>query len=72
MWESVTRQAHFLLHWWQCELIGPREVTPQEDEVADFAWLSLEQIAKMELMFSDSRWFFRNIYRRTRKPGGAP
>ena len=28
LWESITRRAHFVLHWWQCELAGPREVRP--------------------------------------------
>jgi 8-oxo-dGTP pyrophosphatase MutT (NUDIX family) len=66
VWESVTRRAHFVLHWWQCELAGPRTVVPAPDEVGDYAWVPLADATKLGLMFSDGRWFFREIYSRTR------
>lgn len=68
LWESITRRAHFVLHWWQCELDGPAEVTPDPSEVAAYRWLELNDIAAIPLMFSDSRWFFREIYPVTRNP----
>jgi 8-oxo-dGTP diphosphatase len=62
VWESVTRRAHFVLHWWQCELIGPRAVVPDLSEVGDHAWVNLIDVQKASPMFSDARWFFREIY----------
>jgi 8-oxo-dGTP diphosphatase len=66
LWESVTRRAHFVLHWWQCELTGPRDVTPDPKEVANWRWVKYADIERIPLMFSDSRWFFRAIYPATR------
>ena len=66
LWESMTRRAHFVLHWWQCELVGSREVTPDPKEVADHKWIKRGDIQDIPLMFSDSRWFFRAVYPATR------
>jgi 8-oxo-dGTP diphosphatase len=66
LWESVTRRASFVLHWWECRLEGPRMITPDPAEVAAFKWLKHGEIARIPLMFSDSRWFFREVYPRTR------
>jgi 8-oxo-dGTP diphosphatase len=66
LWESVTRRAHFVLHWWQCELVGSRDVTPDPKEVANWKWISFGEIEHIPLMFADSRWFFRAIYPATR------
>lgn len=67
LWESVTRRAHFVLHWWECRLDGPREVTPDPTEVAAYKWLRYDEIARIPLIFSDSRWFFSAIYPTTRR-----
>jgi 8-oxo-dGTP diphosphatase len=66
LWETVTRRAHFVLHWWQCELNGPRTVTPDPLEVGDFGWVHGRDLHRIGLMFSDARWFFREIYPHTR------
>lgn len=66
LWESVTKRAHFVLHWWQCELIGTREVTPAAEEVADYRWVKRGEIPQIKLMFADSRWFYREVYPGTR------
>lgn len=62
VWESMTRRAPFVLHWWQCRLVGPRDVTPQIDEVGAWRWLKLSEVQNVPLMFSDSRYFFRDVY----------
>lgn len=67
VWESITRRAHFVLHWWQCELDGPRAVVPDPNEVGDYAWARLEDVPKIGLMFGDARWFLREIYPHTRR-----
>jgi 8-oxo-dGTP pyrophosphatase MutT (NUDIX family) len=67
VWETITRRAHFVLHWWQCELAGPRAVVPDPREVGDFTWIRHADVSKIGLMFSDSRWFFREVYTRTRR-----
>jgi 8-oxo-dGTP pyrophosphatase MutT (NUDIX family) len=64
VWESVTRGAHFVLHWWMCELAGPREVRPDASEVSDWKWLRTDRLGSLPLMFGDSRWFYREIYPR--------
>jgi 8-oxo-dGTP pyrophosphatase MutT (NUDIX family) len=66
LWESLTRRAHFVLHWWQCELDGPREVKPDSREVAAFKWVKREKLNDIKLTFSDSRWFYREVYPKTR------
>lgn len=66
LWESVTRRAPFVLHWWKCELNGPREVTPDPTEVGDYKWMKFEDIASVRVMFSDARHFFRKVYPVTR------
>lgn len=67
VWESITRRAHFVLHWWQCELDGPRKVIPDPEEVGDFAWVKQADVSKIGLMFGDARWFLREVYPRTRR-----
>ncbi|GIK52346.1 MAG: NUDIX hydrolase [Planctomycetaceae bacterium] len=62
MWESVTRGAHFVLHWWLCRLDGPREVKPQPGEVESFRWVKYEELESVSPMFSDTRLFYRDIY----------
>lgn len=70
LWESMTRRAHFVLHWWQCELAGPREVKPEPSEVAAWKWIKRGEIERIPIMFSDSRWFFREVYPRTMRVDG--
>ena len=72
LWESATRRAPFVLHWWECCLDGPREVRPDASEVAAYRWLKYDEIARMPLMFADSRWFFREVYPVTAKEGQTP
>ncbi|MCC7510491.1 MAG: NUDIX hydrolase [Planctomycetes bacterium] len=67
VWESVTRRASFVLHWWQCELAGPRAVVADPAEVGDYRWVREADIARIPLMFSDARWFYRDIYPRVRR-----
>lgn len=62
LFESMTRRAHFLLHWWECELVGSREVTPQESEVGAWKWMKPAEAADLPLMFSDTRYFLREVY----------
>ncbi len=67
VWESITRRASFVLHWWQCELVGPRSVVANPAEVGDYRWVREHEIAKIQLMFSDARWFYSDIYPRVRR-----
>lgn len=62
LWESVTRGAHFVLHWWLCELDGPRDITPQPEEVEAARWVKYTELESITPMFSDTRHFFRDIY----------
>lgn len=61
VFESMTRRAHFVLHWWLCELQGSRQVTPQPEEVGDWKWLKPGVAAELPLMFSDTRYFLREV-----------
>lgn len=69
LWECVTKRAHFVLHWWQCELAGRQEVTPDPSEVSAYRWVKRHEISEMKLMFGDSRWFYSEIYPVTRRDG---
>lgn len=62
VWESVTRRASFVLHWWQCELIGPREVKADPTEVGAWRWVREHEVTTLSPMFSDARWFHRETY----------
>lgn len=62
LWESVTRGAHFVLHWWLCRLDGPKQVTPQAGEVEAYRWIKYADIEQITPMFSDTRVFYRDIY----------
>ena len=66
VWESMTRRASFVLHWWQCELAGPAEVVPDPAEVGAWEWVRRDELLKPRLMFADARWFLREIYPRVR------
>jgi hypothetical protein len=66
LWESVTRRAHFVLHSWECELVGPRETKLDPAEVSDCKWMSTPDAANMPLMFSDTRYFLREVWPQTR------
>ncbi len=62
VFESMTRRAHFVLHWWLCALQGSRQVTPQPEEVGAWQWLKPAAAADLPLMFSDTRYFLREVY----------
>jgi len=62
VWESVTRGAHFVLHWWVCRLEGSRDVTPDPAEVGQWRWVNVAEIPEIPLMFGDSRWFYREVF----------
>lgn len=62
LFESMTRRAHFLLHWWECALAGSRNVTPQESEVGAWKWMKPADATGLPLMFSDTRYFLREVY----------
>ncbi len=68
IWESTTRRAPFVLHWWRCELVGSPEITMQQGEVDDAKWVPISEVENMSPMFSDGRHFFRDIWPRTRTP----
>ncbi|MDH5642522.1 MAG: NUDIX hydrolase [Nitrospira sp.] len=70
VWESITRSHFFILHWWRCRLNGPREVVGDPAEVADHRWVKIEQAGELGLMFTDSRYFFRKLYRDLRQTTG--
>lgn len=61
LWESMTRRAHFLLHGWLCDLAGPNKVKRDRNEVADTKWLTIEEASRLPLMFSDTRYFLREV-----------
>lgn len=67
LWESLTRGGHFVLHWWQCELVGSDNVTPEPSEVSDWRWVKPADLHTVPLMFSDSRWFYAEIYPHARQ-----
>ncbi|MHC4840150.1 MAG: NUDIX hydrolase [Planctomycetota bacterium] len=64
VWESMTRRMPFVLHWWRCELIGDKMINPDPVEVGGYRWVKIDRAHMMPLMFSDSRFFYREIYPR--------
>jgi len=69
LWESTTRSAPFLLHWFLARPPQPIEqlsFTLEDGEVDDIRWATLDEVRSLPLTFDDSRIFFRHVYESAR------
>ena len=60
VWTCPTHDGGFLLHWWLAEITGG-ELAPDPDEVAEWRWLSLEEMRELEPRFDADLEFFERV-----------
>lgn len=60
VWESVTDDQVFRLHWWTADP-GTAEVVPDPREVGEARWLTPEEFLTMSPLFAADREFFRHV-----------
>lgn len=60
VWECLTDDEKYMLHWWHALLVQDRFVV-NDDEVKEYRWLTFEQMQGLEKMFDADRSFFREI-----------
>jgi 8-oxo-dGTP diphosphatase len=60
IWECMTDDKQYLLHWWHA-LLEDDTVTINPDEVKEYKWLTYEEMQTLEKMFAADRAFFKSI-----------
>ena len=62
LWESTTRGAHYVLHWMLAQPVNDRSPKPDANEVADWKWLAVGELASLSPVFADTRMFFSEVW----------
>jgi 8-oxo-dGTP diphosphatase len=60
VWESVTGDGQFVLHWWTVEA-EPGEVAIDGGEVSAVRWITAEEFSTMEPTFAGDREYFERV-----------
>ncbi|MFJ4788017.1 NUDIX domain-containing protein [Streptomyces sp. NPDC088794] len=60
VWESLTDDGHFRLHWWTAEN-STDEPVPDGDEVTEARWVTPEEYLALTPVFEADREFFERI-----------
>ena len=60
VWECLTDDEEYVLHWWHALLVEDRFVV-NDDEVKEYRWLTCDQMQGLGKMFDADRTFFRDI-----------
>ncbi|MFJ3305588.1 NUDIX domain-containing protein [Streptomyces sp. NPDC086549] len=60
VWESVTDDDGFRLHWWTADP-GTAAVVPDPGEVGDFRWVTAEEFLALDPVFDGDREFFERV-----------
>ncbi|MDX6293562.1 MAG: hypothetical protein QOH50_2637 [Kribbellaceae bacterium] len=60
VWESVTGDGQFRLHWWTAET-RPGEVIMDPAEVSDARWVTSAEFLTLESTFAADREFFDRV-----------
>ncbi len=60
VWECLTDDGEFLLHWWTAD-IDSHELRLDPTEVADARWVTCEEFLELEPTFSGDRDFITNV-----------
>jgi 8-oxo-dGTP diphosphatase len=60
VWESVTGDGQFRLHWWTAET-EPGEVIMDPAEVSDARWVTSAEFLTLESTFAADREFFDRV-----------
>jgi 8-oxo-dGTP pyrophosphatase MutT (NUDIX family) len=62
VWECLTDDKEYLLHWWHVEVIKD-EITLNPAEVKEYGWFTFAQMDNLPKMFDADRVFFATIAR---------
>ncbi|MFF4546342.1 NUDIX domain-containing protein [Streptomyces sp. NPDC001435] len=60
VWESVTDDGAFRLHWWTADP-GTADPVPDPGEVADVRWVTAQEFLHLDPVFDGDREFFERI-----------
>jgi len=60
VWESLTDDGHFRLHWWTAEN-STDDPVPDGDEVTEARWVTPEEYLALTPVFEGDREFFERI-----------
>jgi 8-oxo-dGTP diphosphatase len=58
VWECLTDDKEYALHWWHAHLVDDGVVLNPE-EVKEYRWLTYEEMLKLDKMFAADREFFK-------------
>jgi len=60
VWECLTDDKEYLLHWWHA-ILKDDTITANPDEVKEYCWLTYSEMLQLQKMFDADRKFFREI-----------
>lgn len=60
VWECVSFDGRFQLHWWLADPVGGR-LRPSPREVSAARWLTREEILSLDRLFDSDRHFFAHV-----------
>ncbi|MEN9705315.1 MAG: hypothetical protein RLZZ393_1194 [Pseudomonadota bacterium] len=64
IWECLTDDGGYRLHWWVVEHDTGAMISPAPDEVADLRWVDAEGFLALSPTFEGDRQFFREVFPR--------
>jgi 8-oxo-dGTP diphosphatase len=60
VWECMTDDKEYLLHWWH-SILENETIAVNPEEVKEYRWLTYREMLELDKMFDADRKFFRNI-----------
>ena len=60
VWECLTDDKEYVLHWWHARLEADTVVL-NPDEVKEYRWLTYEEMKGLDKMFKADRTFFKDL-----------
>lgn len=61
VWESVTDDGTFRLHWWTATETGNGTIVPDPGEVSEVRWVTPAEFLTMTPLFDADREFFEHV-----------
>lgn len=60
VWESVTVQSNFILHWWTAIPLS-LDISLNSDELSDYTWVEPSKLPVLGKVFESHVYFFKNL-----------
>jgi 8-oxo-dGTP pyrophosphatase MutT (NUDIX family) len=67
VWECMTDDKGYLLHWWH-SVLENAAITINPEEVKEYRWVTYREMLGLDKMFDADRKFFRNIASHLEEP----